>query len=137
MLFVLKYIEIGNDIKMTLYTINIDNYLLLILDTLIWCFIIIGCCKMAHGILGTLPCRYIKWIGKHSLVFYFICGGVPRISSFIMHGITDIHYYFMPFIFMVVMLLSTSTTWILYHCKPFRKYILGIVDKYVQNNVDK
>lgn len=67
MLFVLKYIEIGNDIKMTLYTINIDNYLLLILDTLIWCFIIIGCCKMAHGILGTLPCRYIKWIGKHSL----------------------------------------------------------------------
>ena len=136
-LFVLKYIEIGNDIKMTLYTINIDNYLLLILDTLIWCFIIIGCCKMAHGILGTLPCRYIKWIGKHSLVFYFICGGVPRISSFIMHGITDIHYYFMPFTFMVVMLLSTSITWILYHCKPFRKYILGIVDKYVQNNVDK
>lgn len=137
LLFVLKYFEISNDIYMTLYKINIDYYLLFTLDTLLWCFLIIGCCKMKHEILGTTPCRYIKWIGSHSLIFYFICGGVPKISSYLMHGITDINYLMMPVTFIVVMLLSTTITWFLYNCSPFRKYILGIVDKYVQNNVDK
>ena len=68
--------------------------------------------------------RELVYLSSHATNRYFI----PN---------WGIHYYFMPFTFMVVMLLSTSMTWILYHCKPFRKYILGIVDKYVQNNVDK
>lgn len=125
-LIILKYIENNHDIKMTLYIIIIDNYPLFTLDTLLWCILVIGCCKLLHRVLLTTPCRYIEWIGSHSLIFYFICGGVPKITSIIMHRITETYYCMMPITFITVLLFSTIITWLLYKCSPFRKYILGV-----------
>ena len=124
-LIILKVIEYYYNYDMIYYYISIDNYLLFIFDTFIWCIIIIKIIKKNHS--SNKFISIIEWIGKHSLVFYFLCGGVPSVvSTFANNNINYKSYTIFLFVFLSVLIITSFITYLLYNIKIFRKIILYV-----------
>ncbi len=64
-----------NDINMLVWPISINNYPIFLLDILLCSVLMIQIFKRLP------PCKWLEWTGSHSLVYYFLCGGVPLITS--------------------------------------------------------
>ncbi len=94
--------------------IVVSNYPLFVIDLIIGILLLVTIFKQ-------LPSNYlIQWTGSHSIVYYFICGGVPLISSklFNMLGFTFKGYLSIIIVFFVVYFVSTLITWIIYKYLP-------------------
>lgn len=114
LLFFIKRYEYDADY--TLNNIAISNYLLFALDTCL-------CIVMVIGVIRYFP-RWIllEWTGKHCIVYYFLCGGVPlivSIISFLLSLSYDGHFYRFIIVFILNYLLSTALTWMIYRYIPF------------------
>lgn len=70
----------------------------------------------------------MEWIGKHTLVFYFLSGGVPLVITTFMHKLFSIHSYYLILliVFLLVMITITIITYILFNIKFFRNKILYV-----------
>lgn len=121
----LKVLEFHYDINMMVCPILIDSMGLFTVDTLLGCILLTsfvrrflsGGCRVSYA---------FQWVGRHSLVYYFICGGVPKMVAIAMQRTTDVAYGYMPIAFVLVCLLSTGITWGLYRSRLFRVYVLGV-----------
>ena len=116
----IKFIELSNNINLIVWPININNYSIFLIDEIVCIIIMTSLCKR-------LPiCHWLEWIGEHSLANYFLCGGIPLVTSIafnkigivlwrqLLQRITSI---------LSVFLVTTVCTWFIY------KYISFIVGK--------
>ena len=103
-------------VNMMIWYIDINNYPFFLLDVSICSLCLIHICKK-------LPvCKYIEWTGGHSLVYYFLCGGVPLVISklFIKAGLVyQGNYLYVMTVFVTVYIVTTIITWLIYRYLPF------------------
>lgn len=119
-LFAIKVYIYMHDINMTMYIINIDSFALFYVDTIMSTIILIGTCKWAEKksigkknkimVLG-------KWIGSHTLVIFYLCGGIPRLLSGILPKYNG-NYLSVIMTFIFVCVLSISLSYIIYRYFP-------------------
>lgn len=116
MLVILKIFEYINSVNMLIWQININNYPIFLLDVLLCSLLMIHLCKQ-------LPlCKWLEWTGAHSLVYYFLCGGIPFIIStiFTKAGFAyNGNYFHVMAAFIMVYIISTVCTWFIYKYTPF------------------
>ena len=89
---------------LTCQPIHVDSFILFFADGIIGSLIIISICHHLPRL------RWMEWTGKHSLIYYFICGGVPllvtrclTICGYPYHN----NYYMVIVAFMLVYVIST------------------------------
>lgn len=114
-IIILKIIIWKEGFQMILGPVMAENFMLFILDLLLSIVLLIGIFKRLPNI------NIIGWTGSHSLVYYFICGGVPVIISklFEHFGCYYQHHYNMILPFILVYILSTMITYMIYRWLPF------------------
>lgn len=89
---------------LTCQPIHVDSFILFFADGIIGSLIIISFCHHLPRL------RWMEWTGKHSLIYYFICGGVPllvtrclAVCGYPYHN----NYYMVIVAFMLVYVIST------------------------------
>lgn len=107
LLLTMKVYECFNHLKMVFFWMDVDNYILFFTDTLCFSYIIIYICKKVKR----APC--IEWIGQRSLVYYFICGGVPLVVAKLMPAYNGA-YYMIVIAFTATVFVATVLTWLIY-----------------------
>ena len=112
---IIKYIIYKNNMQLVLGPIIVSNYPIFIIDLLCSSLLLIQIFKRLPSI------KMIEWTGAHSIVYYFLCGGIPVVISTIFHhmNITDNSYLYILGVFIVVYLVSTGVTWLIYRYIPF------------------
>lgn len=113
-LIVIKIYEYHVDLPMR--NIAIENVPLFLADSIIWLLLV-------TSIVKYIPkCKLIEWTGQHCIVYYFLCGGCPLIISMLMNKM-DVVYdgslYRFILTFLLVYLLTTVLTWLIYKYVPF------------------
>lgn len=116
LLVCIKIAEQVIEVNMMIWYIDINNYAFFLLDALICSLCFIHLCKR-------LPvCKYIEWTGEHSLVYYFLCGGVPLIVSKLLTKVGLVYqgnYLYVMTAFVTVYIVTTTITWLIYRYLPF------------------
>ena len=113
-LYILK-----TDAQLIFGPIIVSNYLLFIGDIILTTLLLVYFFRLLPTV------KLIQWTGRHSLVYYFICGAVPLIVSNIFHiiGIYSNSYFVIFLVFVVVYLFATIITWMIYKYLP---WIVGV-----------
>lgn len=115
----IKIYEYHLHVNMLIWNIHISNYPLFLLDISIYTLAI-------TQIFKRMPSsKWLSWTGKHSIVYYFLCGGVPLIVSKLLtkSGLPyNGNYLLVILAFMLVYLIATIITFLIYQYVPF---ILG------------
>lgn len=110
-LVICKIIENYYDLNMIIYVLNIDNVFIFLIDTFLSIYIIIYLAKKLPQF------HFIQYVGRHCIVFYFLCGGIPLLTSKVFNAIS-LGYYsnylqLLP-VFFCVLVITTFITWIIY-----------------------
>lgn len=116
LLVLIKIYEYMNEVNMLIWHIDINNYLLFLLDTPLCALIMIHISKRSPR------CKWLEWTGVHSLVYYFLCGGVPFIICKIFTNIGLPYngtYLYVIVTFLLVYGITSAFTWIIYKYTPF------------------
>jgi hypothetical protein len=99
-----------------IYPMSIDSYFLFFLDMLTSIFLLVNVCKQ-------LPrCKLVEWVGAHSIVYYFVCGGVPLCLSLALEKVgLDYHgaYYSVLIAYALVCIVASGIVAIVYRYLPF------------------
>lgn len=116
LLIIIKVYEYTNGVNMLIWYISINNYPIFLIDIFICSIFMIQLCKMLP------PCRWLEWTGSHSLVYYFLSGGVPLLTSQAferMNWTYQGNYLLVIAAFSCVYSVTTLLTWIIYKYLPF------------------
>lgn len=115
-LFMIKQYEHINHVDLLIWNIHITNYPIFLIDIFISSFLMIQTFKMLPNI------KCLCWTGKYSIVYYFLCGGVPLLTSKLFtklgcsyHG----NYLFVIIAFIFVYSITTIITYFIYRYIPF------------------
>lgn len=109
------YVE-KTGISLLIEPIIINNIPIFILDAITVILFMVNITKQLPGN------KIIEWTGSHSIVYYFMCGGVPFIVSKILCKIGlgyNGQYYMMIMAFILVYIIISAITWIIYRYIPF------------------
>ncbi len=112
----LKTLIWKRDIVLMICPVCIDSYALLFLITLFICVLLVLIGKRVAS------CRWMEWVGRHSIVYYFFCGGVPLlVSAFFRHiGMEyDGQYWRVIMVYMLVFAITSCIVWVIYKYLPF------------------
>ena len=113
LLFCMKLYENKANVFMTFFYIRIDSFPLFYADTLLSCLLLVS---LLRKIKGTL--RLLSWTGRHSLVIYFFCGGVPICIAHVMPTYNgSLGLLFVAFL--LVWLLASLIAWGVYKFLPW------------------
>lgn len=111
-----KSLETVFDFKLILYPTIISYYSFLVYDYLICTLTFIELFKL-------LPrCKALEWVGQHSLVYYFLCGGVPLTVSMVANkmGYTyDAGWINLVPVILIVCAVTTGLVYLIYRYVPF------------------
>ena len=117
LLLILNMIKVYEyHIDLPMRNIAIENVPLFLADSFIWLLFVIS-------IIKYIPhCKMIEWTGKHSIIYYFVCGGCPLTVSMVFNKIGfayngHLYRYFLATL--LVYLMATVLTWIIYRYVPF------------------
>lgn len=113
-LIIIKVYEYHVDLPMR--NIAFENVPLFLADSIVWLLLIISIIKYIPS------CRLIEWTGQHCILYYFLCGGCPMIISMLMNKIGlpyDDYLYRYMLSFVLVFILTTALTWLIYKYVPF------------------
>lgn len=103
-------------ITLTIWHINVSNYAVFVAN-------IAADCLAMFGLFRRLPpCKALEWMGRHSLVYYFLCGGVPLLLSKTAArlGFAYVDCYMqVVIVFVAVYAVASATTWAIYRYAPF------------------
>ncbi len=113
LLAIMKVYEYAGGTNMTFYVIRIDSFPLFFADTALSSLCLVWLCKRLPSI------RMVEYIGSHSLIYYFICGGVPLTVSRLMPQYTEGSYHLLAAAFAIVCLCSTAIVWAIYKWLPW------------------
>ena len=99
-----------------IYPMGIDSYFIFFLDMLMSIFLLVNVCKL-------LPrCKPLEWVGAHSIVYYFVCGGVPLCLSLVLEKVDlGYHgaYYSVLIAYALVCIVASCIVAIVYRYLPF------------------
>lgn len=116
-IFIMIKIYVGiNETSLLMEPVVIDNIPVFIIDTFIAILLMINVAKQLPGN------KIIEWTGAHSLVYYFLCGGVPFTISAIFNKIGFAYngqYYRIIIAFVLVYAVTSFMTWFIYRYIPF------------------
>lgn len=115
-LVVIKYYVAMECITMTVWHINISNYSVFFANVMVGSIAIIGLFRHLKS------CPVLEWTGRHSLVYYFLCGGIPLIVGKIALCLGfhyDNNYAKVFVVFFFVYVITTALTWAVYRYIPF------------------
>ena len=107
---IMKGMECHYGILLTIEPIHVTSFTLLLIDGII-------CSMLVCAIAMRLPrVSMVEWTGKHSLYYYFICGGVPLLVTMTLTrcGLQyDGAYWPVLLAFVVVYVVATIIVWAL------------------------
>lgn len=116
LLLLLKWLEYIYGTKMIVWRIDINNYPLFLADTIV-------CAIMMTMIFKRLPdFPLLNWTGRHTLVYYFFCGGVPLLTSKLLMRIGipyNGNYLLILAAFALVYPVTSALVWVVYRYLPF------------------
>lgn len=101
--------------QMIVGPIIVSNYPLFVFDLLVSVSFLVF-------LFQALPAnRMVQWTGSHSLVYYFICGGVPLLTGrlFQWMGYEYQHLLSVVPVFLVVYVVASAIVWLVYRYLPF------------------
>ena len=121
---IIKYIIYIYNLQLTLGPIIVSNYPLFIIDLLFSILLLIHIFKRLPSL------KMIEWTGSHSIAYYFICGGIPFMISYLFCkiGFTYLNFISLVCAFIVVYIISTIITWLIYKYTPIFKKIKNAGD---------
>ena len=115
-LIIIKGYATYKGVHTMIYPMSIDSYFLFFLDMLTSIFLLVNVCKQ-------LPrCKLVEWVGAHSIVYYFVCGGVPLCLSLALEKVgLDYHgaYYSVLIAYALVCIVASGIVAIVYRYLPF------------------
>ncbi len=114
LLFFMKFYEYKAGVFMTFFYIRIDSFPLFYADTILSCVLLIALLKKKQG----LRLRMLSWTGRHSLVIYFLSGGVPICVAYVMPTYNG-NVGLLLVAFLLVWLLASFVAWIVYRFLPW------------------
>ena len=114
---IIKYVIYKEKIQLVFGPIIVANYLIFIIDLLCISLLLVHIFKLLPSF------KIIEWTGSHSIMYYFICGGVPLIISKLFHYINYYNkgYLYILCVFLVVYAVCTGITWTIYKYTPIFK----------------
>lgn len=116
LLVAVKTYVANNGVNLVIWHIDISNYLVFVIN------VIAGSLTIT-SIFKRLPkCKWLEWIGRHTIVYYFLCGGIPLVvcGMFNRFGVTyQDNYLTIIVVYATVCLLSTFLVALIYKYIPF------------------
>lgn len=113
---IIKVYEYVNHVELLIWNIHITNYPLFLIDIFVSSLLIIQVFKMLPN------SKWLSWTGKHSIVYYFLCGGVPLLVSklFTKLGCSyQGNYLLVVAAFLLVYIITSIITYFIYRYFPF------------------
>ena len=115
-LIIIKGYATCKGVHTMIYPMGIDSYFLFFLDMLTSIFLLVNICKQL------LRCKLVEWVGAHSIVYYFVCGGVPLCLSLVLEKVgLGYHgaYYSVLIAYALVCIVASCIVAIVYRYLPF------------------
>lgn len=115
-LVIIKTYIATTEITLFVAPIIISNVPIFIINTFVSILFMVNVSKLSPRV------KIIEWTGEHSLVYYFLCGGVPFTVSTILNkaGLEyNGKYYRIIIVFILVYLITSIMTYIIYKYLPF------------------
>lgn len=115
-LVIIKITEQEYSVNNCIYPINISYFSVFALDTLVSTLFLVHVSKRLPDVF------MLSWTGSHSIVYYFLAGGIPLLLSrlAISTGFGyDGRYHRVVILFAAVYVAATAATWIIYRYVPF------------------
>lgn len=115
-LLIIKIYEYVNHVELLIWNIHITNYLIFLVDIFTCSLLMIQVFKMIPNI------KWLSWTGKHSIVYYFLCGGVPLLISKLLITLGySYHGNYLPVAaaFILVYVITSIITYFIYKYIPF------------------
>ncbi len=115
-LIIIKGYAMYKGVHTMIYPMGIDSYFLFFLDMLTSIFLLVNICKQLPRFM------LLEWVGAHSIVYYFVCGGVPLCLSLALQKVgLDYHgaYYSVLIAYALVCIVSSGIVAIVYRYLPF------------------
>jgi fucose 4-O-acetylase-like acetyltransferase len=112
----IKVAVLHYQVSLLIWPIHISNYGVFLVDAIVCILFMTSLCKR----IGHHP--LIEWTGAHSIVYYFLCGGIPLLTTRLLghlHFAYQGSYYQVGIVFLLVYLLTTLITWLIYRYIPF------------------
>lgn len=106
----MKILILQGSMKLILGPILVSDYPVFIIDLIISILLLTAVFKRIPRL------KVLSWTGRHSIVYYFICGGVPLVTAMLFNRMNLPYTSFIRlfFAFSVVYSLSTLVVWIVY-----------------------
>lgn len=118
LLIIIKIYEFTNGVNMLIWPIHINHYPMFLID-------IITCSLFMLQLTKIIPInkwtQWIAWTGRHSIVYYFLCGGIPLMISVFLEKINihyDGNYLYVMVALLLVYCLTTLIAWGIYQYTP-------------------
>lgn len=115
-LIIIKGYATCKGVHTMIYPMSIDSYFLFFLDMLTSIFLLVNVCKQSPRY------KLVEWVGAHSIVYYFVCGGVPLCLSLALDKVgLDYHgaYYSVLIAYTLVCIVASGIVAIVYRYLPF------------------
>ena len=110
-----KLLVIDKQISLLVNPLRISNFIIFLTSTLSFIFLLIVLARQ-------LPeCKWLQWVGRHSLVYYFFCGAAPALVTFLLRrlGLSYTGNYLLVLLaFSLVVALTTIIAFLIYHYLP-------------------
>lgn len=106
----------NTDTILMIRPINISNYDLFAIN------VVTGCWAMTCIFKRIPKCKPLEWIGRHTIVYYFLCGGVPLTISSLSNRMGfayDGNYIKVVIVYASVCAVATLLTFAIYKYMPF------------------
>lgn len=113
----LKIYVHANDIVMSIGFLKVSNYYIFAVNVLVGILSFVYSFKQIR-----YPIPFLEWIGRHSLVYYFLCGGVPLLIGKIFNKVGMAYngnYLLVMLAFLAVIIVSTPIVALIYRYLPF------------------
>lgn len=116
LIIIIKGYVFSNQILLGLDTFNITSYFIFMIDTVVFTICLFSIAPFIPHI------SFVEWIGQHCIVFYFLCGGIPMLTSMAINyaGFTyHSNYMYVLLVYLLVVLITTIATLLIYKYIPF------------------
>lgn len=112
----IKWYECSDNMSMLVFPLDITSFPVFFIDTMLSVVFIIGISKIAPAT------RLLTFIGRNSIVYYFLCGGIPLTVSYGMGRIGlpyGGNHLTVVITFIIVCAVATIATWTICRYIPF------------------
>lgn len=116
LLIMIKWYVHSNGTSMLVYPLQISSFPLFLADTVTSTALLMTLAKLLPAM------RFVTFVGRNSIVYYFLCGGVPLLTAAILNRvgvIYDGNYLKIVLAFTIVCTLTTAVTWLIMRYVPF------------------